>query len=47
MIKSYFEKEVQRRKDKLAESSDTAMVELYMKAAKDFGEAISERVIPY
>ena len=47
MIKSYFEKEVQKRKHKLARSSDTAMLELYKKAAREFDEAISERVIPY
>lgn len=47
MIKSYFEKEVQKRKDKLAGSSDTAMLELYKKAVREFNEAISERVIPY
>jgi len=47
MMKTYLEKEVQRRKDRLAGSSDTAMLELYKKAAKEFDEAISERVIPY
>ena len=47
MMKSYFKKEVQKRKNKLAGSSDTAMLELYNKAAKEFDEAISERVIPY
>jgi hypothetical protein len=47
MMKSYFRNEAQRRKDMLAGSSDTAMVERYKKAAKEFDEALSERVIPY
>jgi hypothetical protein len=47
MMKSYFKNEVQKRKDKLAGPSDTAMVERYTKAAKEFDAAISERVIPY
>lgn len=47
MMKSYFKNEVQKRKDMLAGASDTAMVERYTKAAKEFDEAISERVIPY
>jgi len=47
MMKGYFEMEMQKRKDKLAGSSDTATLELCKKASKEFNEAISERVIPY
>jgi hypothetical protein len=47
MMKKYFEKEMQKRNNKLVGSSDTATLELCKKAAKEFDEAISERVIPY
>ncbi len=46
-MKSYFEKEMQKRKDKLTESPDTATLELCKKASKEFNDAISESVIPY
>lgn len=47
MMKNFFEKEMQKRKNKLAGSSDTATLELCKKAAREFDEAISERAIPY
>jgi hypothetical protein len=47
MMKSYFKREILKRKDKLAGSPDTATKELYEKALREFDETISERVIPY
>jgi len=47
MMRNYFEKEMQKRKNKLVGSSDTATLELCNKASREFDEAISERVIPY
>lgn len=47
MMKNYFEKEMQKRKNKLAGSSDTATLKLCKKASREFDDAISERVIPY
>jgi hypothetical protein len=47
MMKRHYNKEIDERMAKLSKSSDAAMLKQYKKAAGEFKEVLSDKIIPY